>query len=168
MRDMLSSALSNLELPMTDIDPSKVNAPIGALTPLYGDPITLDEAALVAGAARAEAQCQGWPMVIAIADSGGHLVLLYRLDQAQHGSVLVAQQKAKTAVDFRRSTAAFESALADGGLHLRLLGMTNLTPLEGGLPIVRGGRVIGAIGVSGMQSTQDAQVASAGLAAFGA
>jgi glc operon protein GlcG len=151
---------------MTELDPSTANAPLAALTPLYGDPITLDEAALVAGAARAEAQRHGWPMVIAIADSGGHLVLLYRLDQAQHGSVLVAQQKAKTAVDFRRSTRAFESALADGGLHLRLLGMTNLTPLEGGLPIVRDGRVIGAIGVSGMQSTQDAQVASAGLAAL--
>jgi len=153
---------------MTDIDPSAVKAPLAALTPLYGDPISLDEAALVADAARAEAQRHGWPMVIAITDSSGHLVLLYRLDQAQHGSVLVAQQKAKTAVDFRRSTGAFESALADGGLHLRLLGMTNLMPLEGGLPIVRDGRVIGAIGVSGMQSTQDAQVASAGLARLSA
>ena len=152
---------------MTKIDPCTTKAPIAALTPLYGAPITLDEAALVAGAARTEAQRQGWPMVIAITDSGGHLVLLHRLDQAQHGSVLVAQQKAKTAVDFRRSTRSFESALADGGLHLRLLGMTNLTPLEGGLPIVRDGKVIGGIGVSGMQSTQDAQVASAGLAALG-
>ncbi len=151
---------------MTEIHQSTANPPLAALTPLYGDPITLDEAARIAGAARAEAQRQGWPMVIAIIDSGGHLVLLYRLDQAQHGSVLVAQQKAKTAVDFRRSTGAFESALAEGGLHLRLLGMTNLTPLEGGLPILRDGRVIGAIGVSGMQSTQDAQVALAGLAAF--
>ena len=152
---------------MTKIDRATATAPVAALTPLYGAPIALEEAALIADAARAEARRHGWPMVIAITDSGGHLVLLYRLDQAQHGSVLVAQQKAKTAVDFRRSTAAFESALADGGLHLRLLGMTNLTPLEGGLPIVRDGRVIGAIGVSGMQSTQDAQVASAGLAAFG-
>ena len=152
---------------MTKIDRSTATAPVAALTPLYGAPIALEEAALIADAARAEARRHGWPMVIAITDSGGHLVLLYRLDQAQHGSVLVAQQKAKTAVDFRRSTAAFESALADGGLHLRLLGMTNLTPLEGGLPILRDGRVIGAIGVSGMQSTQDAQVASAGLAAFG-
>jgi glc operon protein GlcG len=152
---------------MTKIDRSTAPAPVAALTPLYGAPIALEEAALIADAARAEARRHGWPMVIAITDSGGHLVLLYRLDQAQHGSVLVAQQKAKTAVDFRRSTAAFESALADGGLHLRLLGMTNLTPLEGGLPILRDGRVIGAIGVSGMQSTQDAQVASAGLAAFG-
>jgi glc operon protein GlcG len=152
---------------MTKIDRATATAPVAALTPLYGAPIALEEAALIADAARAEARRHGWPMVIAITDSGGHLVLLYRLDQAQHGSVLVAQQKAKTAVDFRRSTAAFESALADGGLHLRLLGMTNLTPLEGGLPILRDGRVIGAIGVSGMQSTQDAQVASAGLAAFG-
>ncbi|EJN14181.1 hypothetical protein, possibly involved in utilization of glycolate and propanediol [Bradyrhizobium sp. YR681] len=153
---------------MTKIAPSTAKAPIAALTPLYGPPITFDEAALVADAARAEAERHGWPMVIAVTDSGGHLVLLCRLDQAQHGSVLVAQQKAKTAADFRRPTGAFESALADGGLHLRLLGMTNLTPLEGGLPILRDGRVIGAIGVSGMQSTQDAQVAAAGLAALGA
>ncbi|WP_262049426.1 GlcG/HbpS family heme-binding protein [Bradyrhizobium sp. Bra78] len=153
---------------MTKPDACAAKAPLAALTPLYGVPITLDEATLVADAARAEAQRHGWPMVVVITDSGGHLVLLYRLDQAQHGSVLVAQQKAKTAVDFRRPTGAFESALADGGLHLRLLGMTNLTPLEGGLPILRDGRVIGGVGVSGMQSTQDAQVAAAGLAAFGA
>ncbi|MEH2484891.1 glc operon protein GlcG [Bradyrhizobium sp. AZCC 2230] len=151
---------------MTKPDACAARAPLAALTPLYGAPITLDEARVVADAACVEAQRHGWPMVIAIADSTGHLVLLYRLDQAQHGSVLVAQQKAKTAVDFRRPTGAFESALADGGLHLRLLGMTNLMPLEGGLPILRGGTVIGAIGVSGMQSTQDAQVAAAGLAAL--
>lgn len=149
-------------------DASTARGPLAALTPLYGDPITFDDATLIAEAARAEAQRHGWPMVIAIADSGGHLVLLYRLDQAQHGSVLVAQQKARTSVDFRRPTGAFEAALADGGLHLRLLGMTNLTPLEGGLPILREGKVIGAIGVSGMQSTEDAQVAAAGLAAFAA
>ena len=153
---------------MTRPDIITAKAALAALTPLYGDPITFDEATLVADAARAEAQRHGWPMVIAIADSGGHLVLLYRLDQAQHGSELVAQQKAKTAVDFRRPTRAFEAALADGGLHFRLLGMTNLTPLEGGLPILRDGKVIGAIGVSGMQSTQDAQVAAVGLAALGA
>jgi len=152
--------------PMTTPAASSATAPLAALTPLYGGPITLDEARRVADAARAEAQRHGWPMVIAIADSTGQLALLYRLDQAQHGSVLVAQQKAKTAVDFRRPTGAFEAALAEGGLHLRLLGMTNLTPLEGGLPILRDGRVIGAIGVSGMQSTQDAQIAAAGLAAM--
>jgi glc operon protein GlcG len=140
--------------------------PMNALTPLYGEPISLADAKAIAAAAQARAEREGWPMVIAIVDSGGHLVLLHRLDQAQHGSVAVAEQKARTAVDFRRPTGAFESALAQGGLHLRLLGMSNLTPLEGGLPILRGGKVIGAIGVSGMQSTQDAEVAQAGLEAL--
>ncbi|SED54312.1 Uncharacterized conserved protein GlcG, DUF336 family [Rhizobiales bacterium GAS188] len=140
--------------------------PTNALTPLYGEPISLADAMTVGAAAQAKAEREGWPMVIAIVDSGGHLVLLHRLDQAQHGSVAVAEQKARTAVDFRRPTGAFESALAQGGLHLRLLGMSNLTPLEGGLPILRDGKVIGAIGVSGMQSTQDAELAQAGLEAL--
>jgi uncharacterized protein GlcG (DUF336 family) len=134
--------------------------------PLYGAPITLQRAKQVARAAEDEAVRQGWPMVIAIVDSGGNLVLQHRLDQAQHGSVEVARQKAETAVRFRRSTKLFEDALAQGGLHLRLLGMTNLTPLDGGIPLVLDDKVVGAIGVSGMQSTQDAQVAQAGAAAL--
>jgi uncharacterized protein GlcG (DUF336 family) len=89
------------------------------------------------------------------------------MDQAQHGSVLVAQQKAKTAVDFRRPTVSFESVLAEGGMHLRLLAMTNLIPLEGGVPLVIEGKVVGAIGVSGMQSAQDGQIAAAGVAVLG-
>ena len=134
--------------------------------PLYGTPITLLLAKKVAEAAEDEATRHGWPMVIAIVDSGGHLVLQHRLDQAQHGSIEVARQKAETAVRFRRSTKVFEDALAQGGLNLRLLGMTNLTPLDGGIPLVVDGRVIGAIGVSGMQSTQDAKVAQAGVDAL--
>jgi glc operon protein GlcG len=145
---------------------SRGGRPMSALTPLYGEPISLADAIRVGAAAEAQAQRHGWPMVIAVVDSGGHLVLLHRLDQAQHGSVLVAPQKARTAVDFRRPTGAFEKALAEGGLHLRLLGMSNLLPLEGGLPILRDGKVIGAIGVSGMQSTQDAEVAEAGVRAL--
>jgi uncharacterized protein GlcG (DUF336 family) len=129
----------------------------------YGSPISLALAIKVVQAAAAEADTHGWPMVIAVVDSGGHLVVLHRMDQAQHGSVLVAQQKARTAVDFRRPTSAFEGALAEGGMHLRLLGMTNLMPLEGGLPLLVSGKVVGAIGVSGMQSTQDALVATAGV-----
>jgi uncharacterized protein GlcG (DUF336 family) len=105
-------------------------------------------------------------MVIAVVGNGGHLVVLHRMDQAQHGSVLVAQQKARTAVGFRRPTAVFQDALAEGGMHLRLLAMTNLMPLEGGVPLVMEGEVVGAIGVSGMQSAQDARVAIAGAAAL--
>jgi glc operon protein GlcG len=134
--------------------------------PLYGTPITLLLARQVAQAAEDEANRHGWPMVIAIVDSGGNLVLQHRLDQAQHGSSDVARQKAETAVRFRRSTKVFEDALAQGGMHLRLLGMTNLTPLDGGIPLVLDGRVIGAIGVSGMQSAQDAKVAQAGADAL--
>lgn len=130
----------------------------------YGAPITLECAQRVAHAAQREAERHGWTMVIAIVDSGGHLVLHVRLDQAQLGSIEVARQKAETAVRFRRPTKRFEDALAEGGLHLRLLGMTNLTPLDGGLPLVVDGHVVGAIGVSGMQSHEDAQVAEAGAA----
>jgi uncharacterized protein GlcG (DUF336 family) len=133
----------------------------------YGEPITLALAIAVLEAAVAEAAVREWPMVIAIVDSGGHLVALHRMDQAQHGSVLVAQQKAKTAVDFRRPTVSFESVLAEGGMHLLLLAMTNLIPLEGGVPLVIEGKVVGAIGVSGMQSAQDGQIAAAGVAVLG-
>ena len=132
----------------------------------YGAPISLDMAKRVAEAAEAEAQRNGWPMVIAIVDSTGHLVLLHRLAQAQYGSVVVAQQKAQTVVDFRRPTKAFEDAIAAGGQGLRLLGMNNMIPLEGGVALLVDGKLIGAIGVSGMQSGQDAQVANAGVAAL--
>ncbi|MDE2288938.1 MAG: heme-binding protein [Burkholderiales bacterium] len=135
--------------------------------PLYGAPITLRLAKQVAQAAEEEATRQGWPMVIAIVDSAGHLVLQQRLDQAQFGSIEVARQKAETAVRFRRSTKVFEDALAQGGIHLRLLAMTSLTPLDGGIPLVVDGRIVGAIGVSGMQSAQDAQVAQAGVGVLG-
>jgi uncharacterized protein GlcG (DUF336 family) len=137
------------------------------MTPLqYGPPVTLAQARAVMAAAEAEALAHDWPMVIAIVDSGGHLVMLHALDQAQHGSVPVAQGKAETAVNFRRPSKLFEDAVASGSLGWRLLGMSNLLPLDGGLPLIVEGRVVGAIGVSGMQSTQDAQVAAAGAAAI--
>ncbi|MGN6657001.1 MAG: GlcG/HbpS family heme-binding protein [Rhodanobacter sp.] len=137
------------------------------MTPLqYGPPVTLAQALAVMAAAEAEALAHDWPMVIAIVDSGGHLVMLHALDQAQHGSVPVAQGKAETAVNFRRPSKVFEDAVAAGSLGWRLLGMSNLLPLDGGLPLIVEGRVVGAIGVSGMQSTQDAQVAAAGAAAI--
>jgi uncharacterized protein GlcG (DUF336 family) len=132
--------------------------------PSYGAPISLADATRVMAAAQAEAQRNDWPMAIAIVGSGGHLVMLHALDDVQHASVAVAQAKAGTAVNFRRPSKLFEDAVRDGGLGLRLLGMDNLLPLDGGLPLYRDGKVVGAIGVSGMQSTQDAQVAAAGAA----
>ena len=114
-------------------------------------------------AAEAEASAQGWPMVIAILDSTGHLAMLHRLDQANYGAVALAQRKAEAAIKFRRSTKALEDMLLGGAPGLRMLSMgAELIAVEGGLPLVAGGEVIGAIGVSGMYSAQDGQVAIAG------
>src|SRR5262245_57136067 len=131
----------------------------------YGASINCGQAKRVIAAAEAEAERQGWPMVIAVVDTAGLLVMLHRMDNAQNASIEIAQQKARTAAIFKRPTRAFEEAIAGGGMALRLLGMTNMIPLEGGLPIERDGTIIGGIGVSGMSSTQDAQVARAGLTA---
>lgn len=125
--------------------------------PEYGAPITLALAKPVYAAAEAEALAHGWPMVIAIVDRGGHLVLLHKQDHAQYGSIPIAQAKAAATVKFKCPTRVFEDAVAAGGLGLRLLSTDVICPLEGGLPLVHEGKVIGAIGVSGMQSTQDAQ-----------
>lgn len=134
----------------------------GAPTP-YGAPISLDQAKKAMSAAEAEALKNNWNMVIAVVDSGGHLVLLQRLENTAYGSVEVAQQKARGAVAFRRPTKAFQELIAQGGEHLRLLNLTgDAGVLEGGVPIVAGGKLVGAIGVSGGSSKQDAQVAQAG------
>lgn len=103
-------------------------------------------------------------MVIAVVDSSGHLVLLQRMDHAQYGSIAVAQAKAATALNFKRPSKFFEDALAAGGLGLRLLGTEGICPLEGGVPLIQNGKIIGAVGVSGAQSTQDGMVASVGAA----
>ena len=136
------------------------------LPPPYGLPLSFADAGRVMAAAEAEAVRRGWPMVIAIFDSTGHLVMLHRLDQAQYASIEIAQRKAATALDFRRPTRAFQDAIAAGGMGLRLLGARELMPLEGGLPLLVEGAVVGAIGVSGMQSSQDAVIAEAGAAAL--
>jgi uncharacterized protein GlcG (DUF336 family) len=138
--------------------------PQAGLPPEYGTSITLAQAKKVMEAAEKEAVKQGWPMVIAIVDAAGRLLMLHRMDQAQLASVDVARLKAETANNFRRPTKVFEDGIAAGGN--RLLSLPGVLALEGGLPIMSGGKVIGGIGVSGMQSPQDAEVARAGLAAI--
>jgi glc operon protein GlcG len=132
----------------------------------YGSPISLAEAKLVADAAEAEALANHWAMVIAIVDSAGHLALLHKMDGAQYGSIAIAQAKAETALNFKRSSKVFEDAVASGGLGLRLLAAPGICPLEGGVPLLRDGKIVGAIGVSGAQSREDGQVAVAGCARF--
>jgi len=134
------------------------------LTP-YGPPITLDAAKMVMAAAEAEAVKNNWNMAIAILDSTGHLVMLHKLDNTQYGSIPVAVDKASSAVDFRRPTKVFEDLVAQGGLGTRTLALRGSSPLEGGLPIIVNGKVIGAIGVSGATAVQDGLVAKAGAAA---
>ncbi len=128
----------------------------------YGPPITIQAAKRAMAAAELEAAKNTWAVAIAIVDSGGQLVMLHRLDNVQHASIRIAQGKARTALEFRRETKALEEAIARGGAGLRLLALDDVTPLEGGLPIVADGKIIGAIGVSGVASSQDAQIAQAG------
>lgn len=128
----------------------------------YGAPITIEQAKKAMVAAEAEARKNNWQVVISIVDTGGHLVMLQRLD-AQNASVDIATGKARTAVNFRRPTKALEDSLAPGGSALRILAVRDATPLQGGLPIVVDGKIIGGIGVSGVLATQDEVVAKAGL-----
>jgi glc operon protein GlcG len=151
---------------MTNTDPSPTNAPPGSTLPHYGPPISLASAKLVAAAAEAEAAARGWPMVIAIFDSTAHLVLLHRIDQSNIGAVELAQRKAETAVRFRRATKVFEDIVVGGGVRMLSVAADIIT-LEGGLPLLQNGVVIGSIGVSGMASDQDGLVASAGARALG-
>lgn len=126
--------------------------------------LTLADAKIIAAAAEAEARRNNWPVVIAIVDDGAHLVTLLRLDNAQFGSIDVAIQKARAAIAFRRPTKVWEEHIADG--RMRYLGLPGTLPIEGGLPIVVDGQFIGAVGVSGVRSNEDAQIAQAGLDAL--
>lgn len=125
----------------------------------YGAPIQLAAAKKAMAAAEAEATKNGWG--VAIVDSGGNLVMLHRLDNAQLSAVRLAEEKARTSVEFRRPTKVLENAVAGGGIGLRVLTF-GASLAEGGVPIISHGKVIGAIGVSGVASEQDAQVAQAG------
>jgi glc operon protein GlcG len=136
--------------------------------PSYGPSISLDAAKRVMAAAEAEARSNAWPMAIAILDAGGHLVLFQKADQTNLGAVEFAQRKARTAVLFRRSTKVFEDLVVGTPGANRLLSLgPELVAVEGGVPLLDGGQVVGAIGVSGMQSSQDGQVALAGARALG-
>jgi glc operon protein GlcG len=143
-----------------------VSAGAQAPPPEYGAPITLEQAKKAMAGAEAEAMKNKWPMVITIVDSGGQVVMVARMDNAQFGSIDVSRDKAFSAVAFRRPTKVFQDLIAQGGANNRLLQLRGASVLEGGIPIMAGGKIIGAIGVSGMASNQDAQVAQAGIDAL--
>jgi uncharacterized protein GlcG (DUF336 family) len=126
--------------------------------------LTLEDAKRIAAAAEVEAQKNGWKVVVAVVDDGGHLLYLQRSHETQWGSVETAIMKANAAVAFQRPTKASEDAVLSGRLiHLALPGVI---PAEGGVPLVRDDVVIGGLGISGVRSVQDGQVANAGLNAL--
>ena len=135
-------------------------------TQQYGLPISLAMAKSLAQAAEAEAKKNGWNMVIAIVDSAARIALVHRMDHAQYGSIDVALAKAKTAVNFKRSTKGFDDAVANGGPGLRLLALDGICPIEGAVPIILDGMLVGAIGVSGAKPREDGVVANAALQAI--
>lgn len=122
--------------------------------------LSLADAKRVAAAASAKAESENCKVVIAIFDAGGRLIYLERADGAQLGSIEVAQAKGLTSLMFKRPTKAFEDMILGGKPHLTVL--PGATPIEGGLPLLRDGELIGAIGVSGATSAQDGEVATAG------
>jgi glc operon protein GlcG len=128
----------------------------------YGAPLGLEAAKKVMAAAEAEAVKNNWAMAIVILDSTGHMVMLHKLDNTQYGSLMAAEDKAHSAINYRRPSKVFEDLVAQGGIGLRSLALRGASPLEGGIPINVDGKIVGAIGVSGGTSVQDGQVAKAG------
>lgn len=128
----------------------------------YGSSISLEQARKAATAALAEAAKNNWNMAVAVVDPSGNLVYYEKMDNTQLGSATVAIDKARTAALFKRPTKALQDALAAGGDGLRVLKLSGATPIEGGIPILLEGKIVGAIGVSGATSAQDGQCAKAG------
>ena len=156
----------------------------------YGPSITAETAKKLAAPALAEAKKNNWAMAGAIVDpsgdlgyyekmddtqaggtviavdTAGDLVYFEKMDDTQAGSVQIAQSKARSAARFKRATKVFQDGLAAGGVGLRLLALEGAVPVEGGIPLVSGGKIVGAIGASGGTSEQDGQVAQAGASAL--
>ena len=132
----------------------------------YGPPISLENAKKVAAAAAAEARKNNWNVAIAIVDPAGALVYFEKLDGTQNASVTVAIEKARTSAQFKRPTKAFQDVVAAGGDGWRILSLPGAVPVEGGVPALVEGRIVGAVGVSGATSAQDGQVGAVGVAAI--
>jgi glc operon protein GlcG len=129
----------------------------------YGAPITLDRAEAAINAAVADAKSKNWKLNVAVVDSGGNLVAFARMDGAQLASISISEHKARTAVKFRRETKAFENGIQNGNLHY-LLTLDDVIGSRGGIPLVEGGKMIGAIGCSGGTGSQDEVSCKAGAA----
>ena len=132
----------------------------------YGPSVTLDQAKKAAAAALDEARANNWIMAAAVVDTAGLLVYFEKMDDTQTGAVTIAQAKARSGALFKRPTKAFQDVLAQGGDGFRILGLTGAVPVEGGVPLLVDGKIIGAIGVSGGTSAEDGQCARAAAEAL--
>ena len=133
-----------------------------AQVPSYGPPINLEWAKHAIAAGIAEARKNGWPVAVAVFDTAGQLVAFEKMDDTQTASIDIAQDKGRSAAIFRRPTKVFEDVVASGAGGARIVALRGASPIEGGVPIMRGGKIIGGIGVSGVTSPQDGVVAKAG------
>jgi len=129
---------------------------------VYGVSINLETAKKIAASAIAEARKNNWTMAVAITDTGGNLVYFEKMDGTQTGSVRVAIGKSRSAVLFKRPTKVLQDTVAAGGEGIRMLRLEGAVPIEGGLPLLMDGKIVGAIGVSGGTSQQDGVAAKAG------
>ncbi len=134
--------------------------------PSYGPDINIAIAKKVAAGAVAEATKNGWPVAIAIVDTHGFLVYFEKVDDTQSASPLIAVEKARTSAMTRRPTRVFTEIIGKGGNGMAILGLPGIAPNTGGVPIVVGGKIIGAIGVSGVSGDQDELIAIAGAKAM--
>jgi glc operon protein GlcG len=137
-----------------------------AQVPQYGANVNHEQARKAIAGAVADARKQNLPMAISVVDTAGQMVAFERMDNTQFGSIAVAQDKATSAALFRRSTKVFQDALAGGGAGLRILTLRGANAVEGGIPLIVDGKIVGAIGVSGGSAEQDGVVAKAGLDAM--
>lgn len=141
-------------------------ASVFAQVPQYGADVTNEQARKALAGAIAEARKQNLPMAVAVVDNAGQLVAFERLDNTQNASTMIAQDKAVSAAMYRRPTKAFQDGLAAGGAGLRILHLRGAIAVEGGLPIVIDGKIVGGLGVSGGSTEQDGAVAKAGTDAL--
>ena len=155
-----SLAADQTEPPANPLDAVPDKLPFN--TP-YGAPISLQKAEDAIHAAVAEANKRGWPLNIAVVDSGGNLVTFSRMDGAQLASIQIAEHKARAAATFRRETKAFENAIQVNGSNY-VMTLDGVVASRGGIPLVAGGKLIGAIGCSGGTGSQDEVVCTAGAA----
>ena len=137
-----------------------------AQVPQYGANVNLEQARKVIAAAVVDSRRQNLPMAITVVDTAGQLVAFERMDNTQTASIGVSQDKAVSAAMYRRPTKAFQDVLAAGGVGLRVLTLRGANAVEGGLPLIIDGKIIGAVGVSGGTSDQDGVVAKAGADAL--